>query len=713
MATLERIRNKAGLLVTIVGLALFAFIIGDLLNSSSSILNSNQNNVVVVNGEATGYQEYLNLENELTEVYKLQSGQSNLPEAYLSQIRQTVYDEIVMEKLINPHLEDLGITVTPEEMLDMIEGENISPVIAQIPFFQNQQTGTFDRTSVLNFLNAIKNIEQHPESSQAQLRQYKLLWLFWEKNIKRNRLNEKYTGLLSKAIVANSLEAREAFNNASESSDIAYIVQSLPIVPDSTLIIPESDIKKLYEERKEMFRQSETSVIDYIAVDIVPSKEDFDKVAREMGEIRTELETTDNVPALVNEKSERKYVNAFFSITGFETDREVIDFVQTAQVGDIIGPLFADDTYRLLKLVDKTEASDSVQVSELMLAPRATEAATRLYADSLLAVLKGGADFTEIVKAHSVDQMAEKNGELGWMTEASALQSLNEEFKSTVFSLPAGQSATVKTNYGLHIVKVTDRTKSVPKYKVADITYTVTPSSITRSLIYNALNQFVAKNNSIELIEANARDNGYDISTNVKVVSTDQTVGSVTGARQVVRWAFNAKKGQIADEVFECDNKFVVAAHKGKLPEGYQSLAAVTPQLKTELASRKKGEEIAASLKAKNLTSLAAYATELNENVDSVKYINFSTSRITNIGVEPKLNALIVSSPLNKVSEPVAGSNGVYVFEVVNRTKESVEYNEKREKEMLESNSNYRIASLALRQMQRNAEIKDNRIRFQ
>jgi peptidyl-prolyl cis-trans isomerase D len=711
MATLERIRNKAGLLVTIVGLALFAFIIGDLLNSSSSILNSNQNNVVVVNGDATGYQEYLNLENELTEVYKLQSGQSVLPEAYLSQIRQTVYDEIVTEKLLNPHLEDLGITVTSDEMLDMTEGENISPVIAQIPFFQNQQTGAFDRTAVINFLNQIKNLEQYPESSQAQLRQYKILWLFWEKNIKRTRLREKYTGLLSKAIVANSLEAKEAFNNASESSDIAYVMQS--IVPDSTVVISDAEIKKLYEERKEMLRQQETSVIDYIAVDILPSKEDFDKVAREMNEIRTELETTDNVPALVNEKSERKYVNAFFSITGFETDREVIEFVQTAQTGDIAGPLFTENTYRLLKLIDKTEASDSVQVSELMLAPRATEAATRAYADSLLAVIKGGADFTEIVKAHSVDQMAEQNGELGWMTEASALQSLNEEFKSTIFSLSAGQSATVKTNYGLHIVKVTDRTKSVPKYKVADITYTVTPSSATRSQIYNALNQFVAKNNSIELLEANARDNGYEATTNVRVVSTDQTVGSVTGARQVVRWAFNAKKGQIADEIFECDNKFVVVAHKGKLPEGYQSLATVTPQLKSELASRKKGEELAASLKARNITSLAAYATELDANIDSVKFINFSTMRITNIGTEPKLNALIATSPLNKVSEPVAGSNGVYIFEVVNRTTESIEYNEKREKEMLESNSSYRIGSLAFRQMQLNAKILDNRIRFQ
>ena len=713
MATLERIRKRAGLLVGFVGLALFAFIIGDLLNSGSSFMNSNQNNVVVVDGEAVDYQEFNKREEELVEIAKLQSGQSSLPESYMSQIRQSVYDEIVMDKIMSPRLKNLGIVVTSEEMSDMVEGENISPILFQSQMFQDPQTGMFDRNYLIMFLNNIKNIETFPENIQGQLMQGKVMWMFLEKNIKQNRLSEKYIGLLSKAIVANSLEAKDAFANSSESSDIAYIMKAFSSVPDTTINISAAEIEQLYNQRKEMFRQQEACIIDYIAVDIAPSAEDYDAAAKEMEAIRAEMETTDNIAALTNEKSENKFVNAYFSVNGFGTETDVIDFVNTAEINDIAGPSFKNDTYRILKLVDKIEGSDSVSVSEIILAARATEAETRVYADSLLNAIKGGADFTELVQLHSIDeqQVAQSNGDLGWITEAGALQGRNEEFRKSAFSLPLGQSAIVKTNYGFHIIKVTDKTKNVPKYKIADVIYTVTPSSATRNLLYSALNQFTATNNTVEKFAASARESGYDIITNAQVHSIDVMVGSVTGARQVVRWAFNNKKGQISD-IIECDNKFVVATHKGRLPEGYQSLASVTPQLKSELATRKKGEEMAAELKARNLSSISAYAEAMSINPDTVTYITMETSRITNIGIEPKLNALISLAPVNSLNGPVAGNNGIYVFEVINRIIDNGNYDEKAQINMLESNNSYRVSSLAFRFMQQNAEIEDNRIRF-
>jgi len=329
----------------------------------------------------------------------------------------------------------------------------------------------------------------------------------------------------------------------------------------------------------------------------------------------------------------------------------------------------------------------------------------------LLKVINAGADFGEIAKQHSKDQFAEENGVMGWMTEAVALQTLNEEFKKTVFSLPVGGSAVIKSNYGYHLVKVTEKTKNVNKYKIADIVYTVTPSSATRTQLYGALNQFIANNHSIEQLEAGAKDNGYDINNNVRVYSTDRSIGLITGARQVVQWVFNSKKGQIS-EIKECDNKFVVAAMKGKLKEGYQPLSAVEGQLKAELAAKLKGEQIAADLKAKNLTTIEDYAEAMSTTPDSVKFITMATNRIANIGVEPKLNALICAAPLNQVSEPVVGENGVYVFKVVNRTNNANAYDASMQKTMLESENSYKISNLAYQYMQEKAEIKDNRINF-
>jgi peptidyl-prolyl cis-trans isomerase D len=361
--------------------------------------------------------------------------------------------------------------------------------------------------------------------------------------------------------------------------------------------------------------------------------------------------------------------------------------------------------------MDKTVAPDSVNIQILTVAARATPEGTKAYADSLTKVLNGGADFAEIVRQYSIDQFAQKEGELGWITEAGAVQILNEEFKKTAFSLPVGQCAAVKSNMGYHIFKISERTANVPKYKLADIEYTVTPSSSTRSNLYNALNQYIVTNNSIEKLENSAKERGYDLVKDAHIFATDQQIGAVSGARQVVRWVFNGKKGQISD-ILECDNKFVVAANKGISPEGYQSPASVAPQLKAFLTAKKKGEEIAADLKTKNLTSIDAYADEMGEIPDTVRFISMGTSRITNIGYEPKLNALITYSPLNQVSEPVVGDNGVYVFEVINRTANPATFDDKRERDMLQMNNQYRIGGMAMRHLQDKAKIVDNRVRF-
>ena len=711
MATLEKIRKKAGLLVTVVGLALFAFIIGDLLNSSASFIGGNQNNVVVINGTAIDYPNYMRRENELSEIYQMQTGSSTLNDTYMSQIRQAVYEDVVMESIIMPRLKTLGMTVTPEEMTEMVEGENISPVLLQSPMFQNPQTGQFERGAVINLLNSLKNIENYSPNDQAQLMQHKTFWLFLEKNIMRNRMSEKYTILLSKAIVANALDAKDAFENSAESSDIVYLMQSFATIPDSTVVVSQAEIEDLYKKRREMFRQEETCIIDYIAVDITPSAEDYEKVSKEMDAIRTELETTDNVPALTNEKSEHKFVNAYYSIAGFGEDMDIIDFVSNASIGEIQGPTFKNNKYRILMLIDKTEASDSVKVSEILLYPRANDAETKLYADSLLNVINAGADFAEMAATHSHDEAAEKGGEIGWMTEAGALLGLNEEFKSTVFSMPTGKSAIVKSTYGYHIVKVTEKTKNVPKYKVANIEYTVTPSSATRSRLYNALNNFIATNHSGEKMKEAAPQSGYEFVSNARVLSTDVAIGMIKGARQVVRWAFLNKKNDIS-EIYECDDKFIVAVHNGRLPKGYQSVATATPQLKAELINNKKGEELAGRLKSKNMNSISEYAIDMSELIDTVKFINMATPRITNIGMEPKLNAHIALAPLNTVNQPVAGANGVYVFEVYNRTAAEKSFDESFEKDMLSSTMSYRIGSLAMRFLQQHADIQDNRVRF-
>ena len=711
MATLEKIRSKAGLLVLVVGVALFAFIIGDFLNSGSTYFRQSQEKIAEVDGVVIKIQEFQNRVDEMNEMYKMQTGSTSLPEEYQTQIRQSVFDGMVQEIVLNEATSDLGLTVSPEELFDMVQGENISPMIQQMQMFVNPQTGAFDKAALLNFLKTIdtENIASYPADQQAQLLQARQFWMFWEKNIKRQRLEQKYTTLLSKAVSANKLDAKDAFDASAVSSDMVYAMQSYSTIPDSTIQVSKSEIEKLYNQRKELFKQKESKVIKYISVDIRPSQEDYDNASAEIEALKKELATTTRVADLVAENSEIPYMEAFFSENAL--DLEMKQFVKTAAVGDIYGPVFENDKYRMFKLVDKTVAPDSVNVSHIMLANTGDEAAVQAKADSLLTVLKDGGDFAALAKEFSVDQAAERGGELGWFTEATALRGVNEDFKNTVFSTAVNGYAIVKSAYGTHIVKVTDKTANVDKYKVADIDMTVSPSTKTYGNIYNELNQFISKNRDIDKLDDAAKEAGYNLLSNVTVTANDQVLGTIRNSRPVIRWAFQNGKGSIS-EIFECDNKFVIAAVQGTLPEGYRSLESVTPMLRSELVAQKKGEQISQALAAKNLTSVDAYAQAMGASVDSVKFVSFSTRRIAGIGVEPKLNAMVSLAQKGQVSAPVAGNNGVYVFDVYAQNKESKTYDEAAEMKALDASNMYRFSIQAIQSLVNKADVEDNRIRF-
>ncbi|WFE82972.1 peptidylprolyl isomerase [Parabacteroides chongii] len=710
MATLEKIRSKAGLLVLVVGLALFAFIIGDFLNSGSTYFRQTQERVAKVDGEVIKIQDYQGRIDEMTEMYKMQSGQNNLPEEYMNQIRQSVFDAMVQEVVLDEATAKLGMGVSPEELFDMVQGENISPMIQQMQMFVNPQTGAFDKTALLNFLKTIDddNIASYPADQQAQLIQARNFWLFWEKNIKRQRLEQKYTTLLSKAVSANVLDAKEAFDAAAENSDIVYAMQSYASIPDSTVEVSKSEIEKLYNQRKELYKQKEGKVIKYIAVDIRPSQEDYDKASADIESLKEEFATSEKVADIVNENSEVPYMDAFFTENAF--DPEMKQFATTSEVGAVYGPVFDNDKYRMFKLVDKKMAPDSVKVSHIMLA-NGDEARTTALADSLMNVLKNGGNFAELAKEFSADQAAENGGELGWFTEITALRGVNEDFKNAVFSTPVNEVVKVKSLYGTHLVKVTEKTANVNKYKVADIDMTVSPSSKTYSNIYNELNQFISKNNDLAKLDDAAKEAGYNLISGVTVTADNQTLGSIKNSRPVIRWAFQNDKGKIS-EIFECDDKFVIAGIEGTLKEGYRSLASLTPTLRAEIAAQKKGEKISADLKAKNLTSVESYADAMGSRVDSVKFINFGTRRIAGIGVEPKLNAMVSVAEVGQVSEPVVGNNGVYVFKVYDRNKDAKEYNEADEIKTLDASNAYRFGFQAIQSLVNKADVEDNRIRF-
>lgn len=710
MATLEKIRSKAGLLVLVVGFALFAFIIGDFLNSGSTYFKQTQERVGEIDGEVISIHDYQANVDEMAEMYKMQSGQTSLSEEYMSQIRQSVFDAMVQDIVLGEATSELGMVVSPEELFDMVQGENISPMIQQMQMFHNPQTGAFDKNALLNFLKAIENqnIANMPVEQQDQLLKARNFWLFWEKNIKRQRLEQKYTTLLSKAVSANKLDAKEAFDENVKNANIVYAMQPYSSIADSTIQVSNSEIEKLYNQRKELFKRKESRVVKYITVDIRPSQDDYNNAQKDIESLKSEFSSTENVADIVNENSEIPFMDVYFPAKAF--DPEMKQFATTAEVGSVYGPVFENDKYRMLKLVAKTNAPDSVKVSHIMLAGQSEER-TKVLADSLMNVLKSGSDFVELAKNFSVDQAAQNGGELGWFTEATALRGVNEEFKNAIFSAPLNEVVLVKSMYGTHLVKVTEKTKPVDKYKVADIDMTVSPSSKTYSNIYNELNQFISKNRDIAKLDTAAKSAGYNLISNVTITPDNQILGSVKSSRPVIRWAFQNENGSVS-EIFECDDKFVIAAIEKSMPEGYAPVESVASALKSELVALKKGDKIVADLTAKNFNSIEDYAKAMNSSVDSVKFVSFGTRRISGMGAEPNVNAAVSLAKVDQISNPVKGNNGVYVFKVVAENEGNTTYNEEEIVRNLDATNSYRLSYQAIRSLVNKADIEDNRIRF-
>ena len=239
MATLEKIRNRAGVLVAVViGLALLAFILGDFLKSGSSLFKNSQLEIALVAGNSIPVQTYQERLEKSIENYKRNTRQSNLDEATIDQIQQQTWDDLIRENVMKGEFEALGIDVSSDELFDMVQGKNIHPSIKQVPLFQDQ-TGQFDPNLVIQFL---KNLDQ---DQTGNLRES---WLEFEQSILRERMNNKYNALLKKGLYITSDKAAEEAKQRATKVEFEYVGAILNTVPDSLIVITEEDIQKYYEE---------------------------------------------------------------------------------------------------------------------------------------------------------------------------------------------------------------------------------------------------------------------------------------------------------------------------------------------------------------------------------------------------------------------------------------------------------------------------------
>lgn len=697
MATLEKIRSKAAFLVIIIGVALLAFIIGDFLNSGQSFFMMSKNKVATVNGTSIGVEEYqqrVQARSEEMQAMYQQRGMP-MPDGASDYINKEVYDAMVNEILLNEELEAVGITVSKEELNDLLTGDNIVPQVAQS--FMNPQTGQLDRQALNNFLQVIFHPEENGYTQPEQLAQIaaqRNIWLNLEKSVRESRAAEKLATLVNAAVVPNKVDAEMAFVGQNNSVDIAYVLQPYTSIADSTIEVTSSELNAEYNKVKKIYENPEHRSISYIAVDIKPSQADYEKAEEKINMLKELFATTDDVADVVNNNSDYPYADYFVAVSSLNADEK--KFVENAKVGDACAPIFANDAYTMYRLMATKTAPDSIQVR--MVSFQAGD--TRI--DSVYNVLRNGGDFAalgdDLMKAENV-----------WITE-SMMGEVGRAFIEDVFS--AGDNYFKSESLGgSHIVQVTRRTAPVAKAKVAAVTISVDPSNDTYNALHNGLMSYVTANNDAKAFADSAQVAGYSL-MNADCSAEDIAIPGIQDGRQIVRWAFNAKKNEIS-EIFTIGDRFVVAALNDITPAGYTPMKDLEAMLTMRVRNDKKAAIISEKLAAVTPAEMSAYAAAVNAaSVDTAKFVTFSSPSISGLGYEPAVAGVAPSMEKGKISAPIKGNRGVYVLQVVNVNESAKPYDEAAEIARLDRQYTNLVNSRLMQVLRDKADIENTLIRF-
>lgn len=707
MAALQKIRSKSSLLIGVIALGLLAFVLP--WSEISSFINKSKDKAFTVDGEVVTTKQYADRIAQWEHFQKIMSGQNSLDENATLQIREMVYQQMVKEIILDKQAAQLGLNVTKEELNDMVTGPNVAPILHQIPFFVNPQTGQFERAALNQFIQTISQDDTNlPENQRAEIQARREIWTFIQNMMKYQRLEEKYSAIVAGIVIPTATEAKSAFDDSKTQASISYVVQKYTSIADSLVAkeVTDKDIKALYDQRKNNFKlESELRKISYFVKDVVPSDEDYAAVEKEINAIHDKFVTTDNPGLLVNEYSNNQYVDAFISVNTLPADMK--EFAQTATIGQVNGPERNEQSYIMYKLVDRTSAADSVKLQMIPLPQGLDQATATHISDSLLNVIKGGKDFSALAN----ELMPGSNGgNIGWATEM-ALASAGGDLIKKCFGAAKGDVFNVSINGQTQIVRVEDKTNPVAKVKIALIQMPVIVSDKTQNSVDNELNQFVAENGNVQNFDNAALTKGYNIISNAVVSPSDMLLGQVAGSRQVISWAFNNKVGSVK-KFDNLTNKRIIAVVKNEISGDYMPVSEVSAMLKAELINDKKAEKIIADLKAKNLTSLDGYAQAIAGRVDTVNFVTFQTNNISGVGYEPLLNVYAKHGQVNKLEAPKKGKSGVYVIDVTSKTENAATFDPAQSKQMIRQSNMYQLMSQAMLVLKEKMNVKDNRVAF-
>lgn len=659
MAAIGKIRKHSGLLIAIIGIALAAFVLGDLFKSKGQ--KGRQNVPVgVVNGEEITYQEFSKEAEKNVENARQNSQSGKLTEQQRYSIRKNTWDQMVKEILMGEQYEELGVTVSSQELYDMVQGPNPHPVIKRN--FTNPNTNQFDPSRVRQFLS---NLDRMNDQQRQQ-------WLNLEEYLKTTRRETKFNNLIAKAHYMPDSLAKLNYMEKGKSANINFFGIKYQTVDDDEVEVTEADLKEYYNNNKERYRNDEEKrKIEYVVFDVKASKKDRREIEKQVNELNKELETVDlkDLPRFVNSVSDKPYDSSWKSRG--ELPARIENTMFTSDPGTKVGPYIENNAYHIAKLVDVTYRPDSMKASHILIAyrganraqqARRTRQEAQKIADSLFNVVKNNpGQFETIAQQHSDGPSGKKGGELGWFEDGAMTPAFNE----AVVNNDVGDIVLQETSFGYHIIKIEDKKDPVKKVRVAEIVRHIRPSNETYQDVYMEASAFAGENKTYEAFEQAIKEQGLNKRSTGYFGKHNNNIPGVNDARKVVRWVFDKEtsEGDVS-KIIDDGDSYIVAALTDIRKKGILSFEDVKDDIEPLVRRDKKAEVIKKRISGKGGGSFSRLAGSLGAQIRSANNLTFTSTNLPGFGPEGKVIAKIFDMEKGEMSKPIEGNMAVYIIKV-------------------------------------------------
>lgn len=695
MAVIEKIRVKLGVLITVlIAIALLSFIIDPATLETAFSFMSSKNKVGEIDGKGVDYTDFQKRVDYYTAITQMSTGSSAISEEQNTAIQNMAWQWFLDQMLFIKNAELAGISVGGDEVLDLTIGDMVSPLVSGNRVFMDA-AGVFSPQMVRDFVSAM---------SQDQSGNLKLYWDYLQSVILDQQYYTKYNSLFTASDYMNPLMLARAVEENNVTSDVDFVMVPFGIA-DSTITVSESEISSYYSSHKKDYEQNASRDLEYVVFEVVPSDDDINFASDAIQAVYADFATTDNMKNFLMRNSDEPFNPYYYEEGELSSVSPVFeDYAFGENQGGVSEIVNTDESFMAARVMDVKMMSDSAFVQHILL-----QGDSEALADSLLSVVSSGKNtFANVAMTYSADNNlnVEERGDIGWLTQ----QMMIPGFESVLYA-KTNAPFILKTDWGTHIVNVKERTAAKEKKQVAFLVKEIVASKETFNDFYNKANQIAAKSEGkYELFKQACQEAGLFPLTAKKVEESSRSLGSYQNTKEVTRWAFEAKKGEVSPIITVDNEYFFVAALTGIHKEGYAPVEEVRPSIEMYLKNQKLADKKAAEVAGKiaGCTTMEAVAEALDATVSSREGVAFAS--MSQQGFDPAFIGAVSGASEGVITGPVKGNIGVYVFLVKSRDTGAF-YTEDDAKSRQTQLEQYMLQTI-LPVMMEDAGVKDNRARF-